>query len=56
MEAMNGAVKDLYAVLSPEQKALADQHMGAMNSGHRHGPEPARPSWLTRFTLGAGSH
>lgn len=38
MEAMNGAVKDLYAVLSPEQKALADQHMGAMNSGHRHGP------------------
>jgi hypothetical protein len=38
MEAMSGAVKDLYAVLSPKQKALADQHIGAMNGAHRHGP------------------
>lgn len=28
MEAMSAAVKDLYAVLTPEQKAVADQHFG----------------------------
>ena len=31
METMTAAVKDLYAVLTPEQKALADQHLA-------HGP------------------
>ena len=29
IEAMSTAVKDLYAVLTPEQKAVADQHFGA---------------------------
>jgi len=29
MEAMSTAVKSLYAVLTPEQKAVADQHFGA---------------------------
>ena len=28
MEAMGTALKDLYAVLTPEQKAVADQHFG----------------------------
>ncbi|MGE0099073.1 MAG: Spy/CpxP family protein refolding chaperone [Hydrogenophaga sp.] len=28
MESMNAAMKDLYAVLTPEQKALADQRFG----------------------------
>jgi Spy/CpxP family protein refolding chaperone len=30
MEKMTTAFKDLYAVLTPEQKALADQHFGMM--------------------------
>ncbi|MEK7737868.1 MAG: Spy/CpxP family protein refolding chaperone [Pseudomonadota bacterium] len=30
METMNVALKDLYAVLTPEQKAVADQHFGHM--------------------------
>jgi len=30
METMNAALKDLYAVLTPEQKAIADQHFGNM--------------------------
>jgi len=30
METMNGALKDLYAVLTPEQKAIADQSFGHM--------------------------
>lgn len=33
MEAMAAAVKDLYAVLTPEQKAIADKDFAA----HRHG-------------------
>lgn len=33
MEAMAGAVKDLYAALTPEQKAIADKDFAA----HRHG-------------------
>ena len=41
METMAGAVKDLYAVLSPEQKALADMHLaqGPMRGqrGRMHG-------------------
>jgi periplasmic protein CpxP/Spy len=38
MESMTAAVKDLYAALTPEQKAIADQHMarGPMG-GARHG-------------------
>ena len=37
MEAMSAAIKDLYAVLTPEQKAVADQrfgHGGGHPSGH----------------------
>lgn len=30
METMNAALKDLYAVLTPEQKAIADRHFGNM--------------------------
>lgn len=30
METMNTALKDLYAVLTPEQKAIADRHFGNM--------------------------
>lgn len=30
METMNAALKDLYAVLTPEQKTIADQHFGNM--------------------------
>ncbi|MGV0952386.1 MAG: Spy/CpxP family protein refolding chaperone, partial [Azonexus sp.] len=30
MDSMNAAIKDLYAVLSPEQKAIADQRFGMM--------------------------
>jgi periplasmic protein CpxP/Spy len=30
MDSMNAAMKDLYAVLSPEQKAIADQRFGMM--------------------------
>jgi protein CpxP len=40
MEAMTAAVKDLYAALTPEQKAIADQHLarGPMGGGrHGHG-------------------
>lgn len=36
MEAMTAALKDLYAVLTPEQQALADQHFAKM-----HGPQAA---------------
>lgn len=35
METMQGAVKNLYAVLTPEQRTLADQHFERM---HRGGP------------------
>ncbi len=35
MEGMQGAVKDLYAALTPEQRALADKHFDRM---HRGGP------------------
>jgi hypothetical protein len=31
-EAMSGAVKDLYAALTPEQKAIADQHFGGFRT------------------------
>lgn len=39
METMAAALKDLYAVLSPEQKAIADRHVGGMGGmgGHRRG-------------------
>ncbi len=42
MENMAAALKDLYAQLSPEQKAIADQHFGSINGHHmargmRHG-------------------
>ena len=42
MENMAAALKDLYAQLSPEQKAIADQHFGGINGhpmarGMRHG-------------------
>lgn len=33
MQAVNAAFKDLYAQLTPEQKALADQGMGRMQGG-----------------------
>lgn len=33
MESMQGAVKDLYAALTPEQRALADQHFDQMQRG-----------------------
>jgi periplasmic protein CpxP/Spy len=36
MDTMAAALKDLYAVLSPEQKAIADRHFGGMG-GHRRG-------------------
>ena len=32
-EAMSAALKDLYAVLTPEQKAIADQQFGHMGGG-----------------------
>lgn len=35
MQAVNAAFKDLYAQLTPEQKALADQGMGRMQRGQR---------------------
>lgn len=35
MEAMNKVVKDLYAVLTPEQRTLADQHFDRMHGNHR---------------------
>jgi hypothetical protein len=42
MEAMTGAVKDLYAALTPEQKTVADQHFGgwrmAQAGGRGYGP------------------
>lgn len=42
MEAMTSALKDLYAVLTPEQKAIADQRMGGFGPmagpGSRGGP------------------
>ena len=40
MQAMNTALTDLYAVLTPEQRKLADQSMGRMGGrgqGHGHG-------------------
>ncbi|MBP9713542.1 MAG: Spy/CpxP family protein refolding chaperone [Sterolibacterium sp.] len=41
MEAMNTALKDLYAVLTPEQKAVADQHFS-------HHPEQRRGRMMRR--------
>jgi purine nucleoside phosphorylase len=39
MAAMSTALGSLYAVLTPEQKAVADQHVGMMGQhGMRHGP------------------
>jgi hypothetical protein len=38
MQTMNAAVKDLYAVLTPEQRTAADQHFSHMMGGHRGGP------------------
>jgi Spy/CpxP family protein refolding chaperone len=37
IEAMSTAVKDLYAVLTPEQKAVADQHFGARRFAQNRG-------------------
>ena len=38
MQAMNSALTDLYAVLTPEQRSVADQSFGPMGSGaHGHG-------------------
>ena len=38
MATMSTALSSLYAVLSPEQKAVADQHVGKMSQGgKRHG-------------------
>lgn len=37
-EAMTQKVKDLYAALSPEQKAVADQRLGGFGAGMRGGP------------------
>ncbi len=37
METMTAAVKDLYAALTPEQKAIADQHFSNHAGGHRMG-------------------
>lgn len=37
MQTMNAAVKDLYAVLTPEQRTAADQHFSHMMGGHRGG-------------------
>jgi Spy/CpxP family protein refolding chaperone len=34
MEAMTSAVKDLYAALTPEQKAIADKHFQMMGGRH----------------------
>lgn len=35
MTAMSAAVKDLYAVLTPEQKAIADRHFGGVQVAQR---------------------
>ena len=35
MKAMSAAVKDLYAALTPEQKAVADQHFGGPRLSQR---------------------
>lgn len=34
METMANAVKDLYAILTPEQKAIADKHFQMMEGRH----------------------
>ena len=41
METMTAALSDLYAALTPEQKAIADQHVGMMG-GRRMGSKPAK--------------
>ena len=35
MDSMSSALKDLYAALSPEQKAVADKSIGSMGAGGR---------------------
>lgn len=42
METMTAAVKDLYAVLTPEQKAIADQHFGMMGGKRMGFAKPAK--------------
>jgi hypothetical protein len=37
MEAMSSATRDLYAALSPEQRAIADQQLGRQGHPGRHG-------------------
>ncbi len=41
MEAMSAALKDLYAVLTPEQKAVADRHFAHMGQKLRARARPA---------------
>jgi protein CpxP len=41
METMQVALKDLYAVLTPEQRTVADQHASRMG-GHGHGMGPGQ--------------
>lgn len=36
MESLNAAMKDLYALLTPEQKALADQRFGHAGGPRMH--------------------
>ena len=39
MQAVNAALKDLYAVRTPEQRSIADRsfgHMGPRGFGHMH--------------------
>jgi protein CpxP len=40
LEVMSAAVKDLYAVLTPEQKALADRQLARGPMGHFGGQRP----------------
>lgn len=42
METMSAALKDLYAVLTPEQKAIADQHVGMMGGRRMAFARPGR--------------
>ena len=42
MDAMSAALKDLYAVLTPEQKAKADQRFGHIGGPHMAHAGPGR--------------
>jgi len=50
METMNAALKDLYAVLTPEQKAIADQHFE-----RHHGPQGGQKRMMRNNPAPAGN-